>query len=194
MAGTGTLFGGDSTLFNNSTITDSGSSATGANVIDLSSTTGGLNIIGSTTFAGSVNHVTLTGSGTSIITNINGNDTITTVPTHNLILNGVDGVWTSSVTNGVTGGLNVSIAAALIAAGSGDSITTASGIYVGSSLATAAHISGATTGAGLVIIESGTTTQMYVTDNVTAIPTVANDHLFATLVGVAAPSAVHLVA
>jgi hypothetical protein len=189
--GATTLNGGNTTQVNNSTISDSG----GNNVIDLASS------------LASSNTVNLTGTGNSVITNYKVwdgiaadtmHDTINTVATHGVVLNAINDQFQMAFT--ATGLLNITVANT--AAYQGDTLlTTTSGVYEGSSLATAAHVSGATTGSGFVVIEDAVTntTSVYYADDVSQIGTLTSgaythDHLQAQLVGVApAATAIHLV-
>ena len=189
-----TLNGGNTSQVNNSTISDSGSTG-GSNVIDLASS------------LSSANTVNLTGSGNSVITNYKVwdgvtadtiHDTINTVATHGVVLNAINDQFQMAYTT--SGLLNITVANT--AAWEADNtLTTTSGVYEGASLATATHVSGATTGSGFVVIENAVTntTSVYYADDVSQIGTTTagaytHDHLQAQLVGVApAAAAIHLV-
>ena len=192
------LNGADSGFVNNSNVTDTGSNGA-SNVIDLSSNNAAVTT--PSYQGGSANTVSLTGTGTSVITNYKvANDTVTTVPAHGVVINSVNDTFqmtyfgSGDATN--PGGLNVN-AAWLHSIFSG--VTAASGLDVGSSFATAIHVSGAATGAGIVVIENPVTntTSVYETSNVAAPVSggVGNNcTLEATLVGVMpAATAIHLV-
>ena len=185
------LTGGNSSFINNSNVTDSGSSTGVSNVIDLSSNAG--STTGSNPNIGNI--VTLTGTGTSVITNYKvGLDTINTVATHGVVVNAVNDTFQAFYTT--AGVLNVTAAnLGLVATGA-----LASGILEGSSLATAAHVSGLTTANtdGLVVIENATanTTSVYYTTDVSNphLGAGSNVTLEAVLVGVMpAAAAIHLV-
>ena len=174
------LAGANSTLVNNSAITDTGSTATGYNVIDLSSNNAAVNGFA----GGSANTVTLTGTGTTIITNYKLADTITTSATHAVILNAASNSSTPGVSAifGADGSLKVSAASLGLAS--------TAGVYEGSTFANATKVSGtAVTGPGLFILENATTktTSVYYANDVSTINALTTV-LEATLIGVTPPT------